>query len=150
MPCFAESRQVLCYTVDSTAPIERLILNVTLAQPPCDLGLHQFGAEIEGMGSIAPDAELGKQRGRILRDVMSATVVNVNSVVRRLDAEIGVFDPRSHLGNLLRGARKRRPVVKLQQRAAVVLRKTAIFAGGKHYSPTSVVLLDRAARVGAD
>ena len=51
------------------------------------------------MGSIPPDAELGKEQGRVLRDVMPVTVINVNSVVRRLDAEIGVFDLRSHLGN---------------------------------------------------
>src|SRR5262249_20637745 len=102
------------------------------------------------MGSIAPDAELGKQRGRILRDIMSVTVINVNSVVRRLDAKIDVFDLRSHLGNLLQGGRERRPIVKLHQRASVILRKAAIFAGGKHYSPTGVMLLDRAARVGAD
>src|SRR5262245_21229841 len=150
MPYFAEARQILCSTVDATAQIERLILNVALTQPPRDLGLHQFGAEIEGMGSIPPDAELGKEQGRVLRDVMRITVINVNSVVRRLDAEIGVFNLRSHLGNLLRGAGKRRPIMKLQQRAAVVLRKTAIFAGGKHHPPTGVVLLDRAARVGAD
>src|SRR5262245_66679266 len=81
---------------------------------------------------------------------MSVAVIRVNSVIGRLDAEIGVFYLRSHLGDLLQSAREGRPIVQLHQRAPVVLRKTAVFAGGKHQSPPGVMLLDRAARVRAD
>ena len=61
MPRFAQARAVLYQTVDGTTPIERLVLGVALAQSPCDLRLHQLGAEIEGMRRILSKAELGKE-----------------------------------------------------------------------------------------
>ena len=52
-----EARQVLRRPVDGAAPVQRLVLHIALAEPPGDLGLGQFEAEIEGMAAVALDAE---------------------------------------------------------------------------------------------
>ena len=92
MPRFAQARAVLGQAVDPTAPIERLVLGVALAQPPCDLRLHQLGAEIEGVRRILSNTELGKERESILRDVVAVSIIDVNSILGRLDAKVGVLD----------------------------------------------------------
>ena len=102
MSYLTESRQVFGQSVDRATPIERLILNVAFTKSPRDLRLHQFGPEIEGMGRVAPDSELGEKREGVLRKVMSIAAIDVDSIIGCLDAEIGVFDLCSQLGNLLR------------------------------------------------
>ena len=47
--------------VGGNAPIERVVLRVALGQPPCDFGLGEFGAEIEGMRPVVLDAKLREQ-----------------------------------------------------------------------------------------
>ena len=88
MSYLTESRQVFGQPVDSATPIERLILNVALTKSPRDLRLHQLGPEIEGMGRVVPDSELGEKRERVLRKVMSITAIDVDSIIGRLDAEM--------------------------------------------------------------
>jgi hypothetical protein len=55
-----QAREVFSRAVDGTAPVERRILCVTLAQAPRYFRLHQFGAEIERVRAVVVDAESGE------------------------------------------------------------------------------------------
>src|SRR5215472_6909593 len=107
----AQARAVLLGAINCTAPIERLVLHVALAQPPGDLGACELGAEIERMCAVGGDAELGKERERILRDVVSVAIVDVDAILGDLDAEIRVLDLLRELGDLARRIRKRLALV---------------------------------------
>src|SRR5689334_10703171 len=88
VPGLAQTREILLRPVDRAAPVERLVLCVALAEPPGDLGAHQLGAEIERVRAVLLDAELAEQRERVLRDLVPATIVDVDAVLGDLDAEV--------------------------------------------------------------
>src|SRR4051812_43142497 len=77
MSRFTQGWAVFGEAIDPTAPVERLVLRVALAQPPRDLRLHQLGTEIERVRRILPNTELGKERESILCDVVAISVVDV-------------------------------------------------------------------------
>src|SRR4051812_39727215 len=82
-----QPRTVLGRPVCRAAKIERLVLRVAFAEAPGDLGLHQFGTEIERMRAVGCDLELAEQRECILLDVMALAVIDVDTVCGDLDAE---------------------------------------------------------------
>ena len=99
MSRFTQAGAVFGQAIDPTAPVERLVLSVALAQPPRDLRLHQLGTEIEGVRRIFSNTELGKERESIL---VAISVIDVNSILGRLDAKVRILDLSRQLGNFLR------------------------------------------------
>src|SRR3954451_16834267 len=65
MSRFTLACAVFGQTINPTAPVERLVLGVALAQPPRDLGFHQLRTKIEGVWRVLSNTELGKQRESI-------------------------------------------------------------------------------------
>ena len=63
------------------APGKRLVLRITLAEPPGDLGLHQFRPEIEGVRAVFLHAQTGKQLERVLRDRVSLVIEDMDAVL---------------------------------------------------------------------
>src|SRR5437868_2421275 len=70
-----QTREILARRIDGGAPVERLVLGVALPQAPGDLGLHQFGPEIERMRAVRLDGEPREQRERVLRHMVAGSVV---------------------------------------------------------------------------
>src|SRR5262245_21991003 len=71
----AEARAILGRAIDRATPVERLVLHISLAETPRDLGPHQFRAEVERMSAVAADVELLEQGERILSDMMCLAIV---------------------------------------------------------------------------
>ena len=67
-PASAKPRAVLFRRGAADAPGKRLVLHIALAEPPGDLGLHQFRAEIEGVRAVVLNAEPGEKFESVLRD----------------------------------------------------------------------------------
>src|SRR5262252_10471237 len=128
----AQARAVFGRTIDRAAPVERLVLREPLAEPPCNLGSRQFGPEIERVRAVMADVELGKKGKRVLRDVMSVPVVDVDPVLGDLDAEIVVPHLRGQLGNLARSIGKRLSFVQRKKSGAVILRYAAVLTCREH------------------
>src|SRR5215471_21627699 len=57
-PAFGKPGQIVARPVGSASPGQGYILCVPLAEPPCDLRLHQFDAEIKGVSPVCLNAEL--------------------------------------------------------------------------------------------
>src|SRR5215467_12774746 len=89
---FGQPGLVLARLINGASPGQGHVLHIALPQPPSDLRLHQFGAEIEGMGAVRFDAKLRVERHRVRRHVMTMAVVNMDAVIGNLDAKIGVRD----------------------------------------------------------
>src|SRR6185437_17176274 len=87
------------YADDRAAPVERLVLRVSFSQLKRDLGLGQLGPEIEGVRAVGLDPELVEQRKRIPGDEMAGAIVDVNSVLGRLDPVIVVLHLRRTLSD---------------------------------------------------
>src|SRR5216684_8804731 len=86
--------------IDRVAPAQILVLDVTLAELPGDLGPPQLDAEIEGVRAVILDAELGKQLEGVLRHAVLVAIVEMDAVGGDLDAEVAVADLRGSLRNL--------------------------------------------------
>ncbi len=89
------------------APIQRLVLHVALAELEGGLRLHQLGAEIERMRPIGRDTKPGIELERIVSNVMSVAVIDVDSVLGHFNAEIRIADGFRGLLDLLGRGRDR-------------------------------------------
>ena len=99
VPDRGEPRPILDRAIGCAAPIERFVLRVAFAETESDFRLHEFRAEIEGMGSIGLNAKLVEQRQCVLGHVMSVAVKDVNTVLGGFDPEIAVFHRLREFGN---------------------------------------------------
>ena len=59
VPGLAQAIALFVRTICADAPIERIVLRIANAERESDLGLGQFGAEIEGVSAIGLDVEVG-------------------------------------------------------------------------------------------
>src|SRR3954468_6329096 len=89
VPRLLERGRILERPVGGAAPVERLVLGVTLAEAPGDLGLGELGAEIEGVRGIALDRELREKRKGVGPDRMDGAIVDVHAVLGDGDAVVG-------------------------------------------------------------
>ena len=147
---FLEPRPVVGRSIGGYAPSKRLVLSVALAKPPGDLGARQFGAEIEGVGSVLVDAELGKQCENILRHVMPIAIKDMDAVLGDLDAEILVAHLLCGLLDLLRRQGKWPARMQAEEVVGIALGQFGVGAGSKHHAPGDIVLFVGAPGMGAD
>ena len=110
----AEPGPILDAPVGCATPIQRLVLRVTFAELKSDFGLRQLGAEIECVRAVGFDSEFVEQGEGVGGDKMAGAVVDVNSVLGRLNAVVVVFHLRSNFCDLSTRVRKWRLVVDLQ------------------------------------
>jgi hypothetical protein len=107
---FPQRRQV-----DRASPLQRLILDISLAELPGDLGPRQLDAEIKSVRAVVLDAEAAEEVERAGGDAMLRAVVDVDPVARDFDAEIGIADLRHRLGDLLGRVGEGTPVAQPHQ-----------------------------------
>ena len=81
---------------------------------------------------------------------MAGAVVDMNSVLGRLDPVVVVLHLRGNLGDLSTRVGKRLLVVDLQQRPPIASRQAVVRRRRVHDAARRVMLLNRAARVRAD
>ena len=101
-----EPRLVVGRRISRHAPVERLILGITLGKPPGDLGAGELNPEIEGMRSVLLNVELRVEIEHVLGDVMAVAIVDVDAVLGDLDAKILVAHFGGAFGDLLRRLRE--------------------------------------------
>src|SRR3954469_17895955 len=84
------TRQVLVLAFHCAAPVERLVLHVPLAEPPCRLCTREFDAEVERMADVLPGGDMWKQRERTVRYVMTVSIVEMHALRGHLNAIAGI------------------------------------------------------------
>ena len=93
--------------------IERLVLNVSLAEAQRDLGLGKLRTEIEGMRAILIDVQIRKEIESLMFDLVKTARIDVNAVFRRFNAKIRVAYLLGHGSDLIWSGNKRCEIMNL-------------------------------------
>src|SRR5262249_29555181 len=150
MACLTQAALVLFELVSPASPVERLVLGVALAERKGKFRLGKFGPEIKGMRPVLLNAELGKQRQGVARDMMAIAIEYVHPILGNRYAKACVPHFRGNLAKLLRGGRKRRAIVHLEKPSIIALWQRGVLARCKHETARRIMFFDGAPRVRAD
>ena len=104
MADLAQPRQIFFGVLGRDSEVERLVLDIALAEREGDFGLGEFRAEIEGMRRVVRHCEKGIERHGIARYVMAVAIIEMDAVFGDFDAIICI----AHVSRTLFDLRRRR------------------------------------------